>query len=62
MADHALAQAAIDGAFAEHMKGLFGGMVRHVERGDVEGGRKEFRKALGHARQAHSEMVAIAQG
>lgn len=50
----------IDLAFDDHMKSLFGTVVRHLQGGDVEGARKEFRKGLAIAQQARSEMVAIA--
>lgn len=50
---------AINGAYAEHMKTLFGAFVRHLP--NIASARAEFRKGLDGANQARSEMVAIAK-
>lgn len=53
--------AAIDGAFNEHMKTLFGAFARHLGTGAVDDARREFRKGLSQSLQARSEMRAIAE-
>lgn len=53
------AKIAIEGAFCEHMKGLFASFVRHLP--NTEAARLQFRKDLAIALQARSEMMAIAE-
>lgn len=50
---------AIDAAFAEQVKIMFGSFMRHMP--NVQQARSQFRKDLATAQQARSEMIAISR-
>lgn len=61
--ENTLAELSIDRAFDHHMRALFQSFLRHAGGGgkdSIDNARKQFRKDLAAARQARSEMKAIA--